>query len=99
MMCCVLCLQSGSGMFDSCSVSQLAAGLSFSLALAGGKVPPPHTGDSMGLKCRLPWQVWSWGTGASGQLGQPKPPRDPNRPAFMQQRFSVQVPQVIEDLR
>jgi alpha-tubulin suppressor-like RCC1 family protein len=44
-------------------------------------------------------QVWSWGTGDSGQLGQTKPPPDPDRPSFMQARFFVRVPEVISELR
>merc|ERR1711935_702090 len=44
----------GSGMFDGCTVSQLAAGQWFSLALAGGKVWSWGTGDSGQLGLQKP---------------------------------------------
>jgi len=43
-------------------------------------------------------EVWSFGWGVDGQLGQPKPPKDESKPSFMQPRFMLAEPTKIEPL-
>jgi alpha-tubulin suppressor-like RCC1 family protein len=42
--------------------------------------------------------VYTWGHGASGQLGHPKPPPDPTKPSFMQPRFQLLFPGLLTSL-
>eukprot|EP00658_Telonema_sp_P-2_P003212 TRINITY_DN11179_c0_g1_i5.p1 TRINITY_DN11179_c0_g1~~TRINITY_DN11179_c0_g1_i5.p1 ORF type:complete len:492 (-),score=121.78 TRINITY_DN11179_c0_g1_i5:301-1776(-) len=78
--------------------SNCEATIQKSTLFGGSPVRMVSAGIMHSLLLTASGDVYAFGFGVDGQLGLPKPPKDPSKPSFMQPRFLMPTPTQIEEL-
>jgi len=78
--------------------SNVEASIEKSKMFGGQQIKMVSCGTMHSLLLTSGGEVYAFGWGVDGQLGLPKPPKDPSKPAFMQPRFMMPTPTQIESL-